>query len=89
MDTNKKELIEMYDGIIKSYRRQLKDTQKSYDNYRKMLKTVPASDFGDKYDEIVRLVDGYEDIIKEIEVKLAAMETKHNEFKSAFEKENN
>ena len=82
-------LLQMHESTIKEYKKFLKAAYKSHNGYEKMLKEIPESEFGGKYNEIVKLVKEDADIIKEMEAKLAEIEKKRDEFKLAIEDEGN
>jgi hypothetical protein len=96
MDTTEKRnrdevirLIQREESTIKEYKRHLKATHKSHDEYEKMLVEVPKEVFGDKYDEIARLVKEDADLVSQMDTKLSEMEKALDELKASVGDEGN
>ena len=96
MDTTEKKnrdeiirLIQREESTIKEYKKHLKITHKSHDEYEKMLVEVPKEVFGEKYDEIARLVKEDAELVSQMDAKLSEMEKALNELKASLGGEGN
>lgn len=91
MDTTEKRnrdedirLVQMHEGIIKEYKKRLKDTHKLHGEYERMLAEVPKEVFGDKYDEIARLVKEDAGLVSRMDAKLSEMERTLEKLKASI-----